>query len=190
MLVANAPSLDGLLAEAKAQHAQALAEYDRIASYLRRRPIRPGWFYARSTWILRGEYEDVPRRFLDLRKPNLGRTQEAVLGDVDDIATELGFEDGDALREHLRTMRRPTLGEYVEALVADPRPRYDTRMGTDATNTDRQRRFRQARPAGICARCPRYMARQAMPGKTVCEDCAAKAYENLKAWRARRRAIA
>ena len=49
-------------------------------------------------------------------------------------------------------------GLLIQALAKLDGAGYDTVM---ATNAERQRRFKQSRPAGICVKCPRYMMREA-----------------------------
>ena len=77
-------------------------------------------------------------------------------------------------------------GLLIQALAKLDGAGYDTVM---ATNAERQRRFKQSRPAGICVKCPRYMMREALPGRTLCEDCMAKEAARVKAWRDRTRPL-
>lgn len=184
-------TLASVLEDARAQHEAALAEYHRITKYLKRRPIRPGWVYQGGQWILRGEYSDIPRRFLDLRKPSgpPRSLDDCQLGDEDDLAGELGFTNGDDLREHLRTLKRPTLGESVESLMAHLAKRTDSQYhnGYMASNAERQAKILADRAAkGLCKRCPSYLARPATSG-TLCDEHRASETARVDVWRKKRR---
>ena len=155
--------------EARERFAEALDRYEAVNGALKRRPIRPGYIIDRGRWRIRGEYVDVPRRFLDLTP---SRRAEG-MGDVDDKAAELGFEDGDALREYLADVRRPVLAEFM-------RERYANAM----TGSERQAAYRdRLRDAGKCSRCPR----PARPGKANCQECTDAAAGAVKAARERKR---
>lgn len=196
---------------------ESSAEDEAIESALRRQPVHPGYYWDEHTrrFELRGEYVDIPRRFLAfatrLERARLSFHANA-LGDVDDRATVLGFEDGDALRdwmlgrpekleprapaETLRSnLRRAgfTLpldtveGILAEALATLDGAVYDSTVGKQ---TEYQRRWRANRPEGVCQRCPLYQSRDAKPGRTLCEDCLAKLAEGVRRSRARRKANA
>ena len=79
-------------------------------------------------------------------------------------------------------------GLLAEALANLDGAGYDS--GTMASNAERQRRWRDSRPAGICQRCPRYLMRPAKEGRTLCEDCIVTLAENVRRSRKRRRAAA
>ena len=109
------PSYAELRDEARGRYHEALERYAAVNDELKDKPIRPGWFYKDGKWRLRGEYANVPKRFLDMRPPTgpPRSMTDARLGDEDDKATELGFEDGGALLEHLSTMRRPIIADFM-----------------------------------------------------------------------------
>jgi len=134
---------------------------------MKRRLLVPGWHALRGRLILRGEWADVPRRFLDLSRPREG------MGDVDDRAGELGFGDGDELRAYLATCRRPVIAEFVRAeYAANAMPQ------AERNRTMRSRRLE----AGLCTRCGKAPIRE---GKTTCEPCNATAAAAVRASRAR-----
>jgi hypothetical protein len=109
--LADVPSKAALAADARDRFAQALEEYDRINKALSAQPIVPGRYYSVGRWIVRGEFEDVPRRWLDLsQRPATGAF--TVEGSLDDRAAELGFDDGDALRAWMLDARRPVAKDF------------------------------------------------------------------------------
>jgi hypothetical protein len=164
------PSERDLRDEARGRFAEALELYEAVAGAIKRRPLTPGWIRLRGKLTLRGEWVDVPRRFLDLRKPREG------YGDVDDQAERYGFEDGDELREYLATCRRPVLAEFVRSEYVNA-----TMPQAERNRTMRERRLE----AGLCTRCGKAPAREA---KTTCGPCNAIARAAVEASRERKRA--
>lgn len=156
--------------EARERFAEALDRYEAVNGALKRRPIRPGYIIDRGRWRLRGEYVDVPRRFLDLTP---SRRSEG-MGDVDDKAAELGFEDGDALREYLADVRRPVLAEFMRERYANAMPQ------AERNKTMRERRLER----GLCSRCGRVAPR---PEKTTCQPCNDRAAQAVAASREAKR---
>ena len=157
--------------EARERFAEALDRYEAVNGALKRRPIRPGYIIDRGRWRLRGEYVDVPRRFLDLTP---ARRAEG-MGDVNDKAAELGFEDGDALREYLADVRRPILADYVRMEYVNA-----TMPQAERNKTMRERRLER----GLCSRCGRVAPR---PEKTTCQSCNDRAAQAVAASREAKR---
>lgn len=115
-----------------------LARYEELSASLKASPITPGYYLQRGRLILRGEFEDVPRRFLELKDRREG------YGDADDRAhafAHLGIEDGDALVAWMKTAKRPRRAEYVS--YRRPKDRSKKRM----------RKARAALPKGFCHCC-------------------------------------
>lgn len=194
-MLAGSPTFDRLLAIAREETERELEAYERLTKRLARKPIKPGWIYKNGRWILRGEYEDIPRRFLDTRPPSgpPRSLSDCRLGDEDDKAAELGFADGDALREHLRTLQRPTIGKALERLLAGTLAKPTDRLYHDGmmNGAERQRKVLEDRAAkGWCRRCPSYLARPAMPGRTLCEDHSAAEVARVATWRAKKKLAA
>lgn len=140
---------------ARQRYGEAKERYEQIAGPLRRRGVRPGWYYDPHTRRerLAGEWDDVPTRFLDLRGR---RTAD---GDIDDRATPLGFADGEALRTWLCDNESPprlkdsiaqvTQEAYDEGAILDTEvrsiePRYLTAYG-EYTPTHKHRLLCSAR---------------------------------------------
>jgi hypothetical protein len=59
----------------------------------------------------------------------------------------------------------------------------------DPKNAERQKRFQENRPEGICARCPRYLMRPARPGRTLCDGCHGKMVDRVREWRKKTRLV-
>ena len=185
-----------------------------------RQPVRAGYYWDEGSrrFELRGEFVDIPRRFLAYAT----RAERCApsfhlraLGDVDDRADALGFEDGDALRAwmlsrpdralgknstvgRLRSMLRKAgytfpvetvEGMLAEAQAAGPKTKRGRKAAARDANAERQRRWRESRPAGICVRCPRYLMRAAKPGATLCDECIARLAANVQRSRERKRAV-
>ena len=125
--LADLPSKADLRAEARSRFAQALADYERVNQALTAQPIVPGRFFTVGRWVLRGEYDDVPRRYLDMsEKPGAGAL--VADGSLDDRAEALGFEDGDGLRAWMIEARRPTLKDFERPPQALPYSVADVRF--------------------------------------------------------------
>ncbi len=82
--------------------------------------ITPDWVWSGKRWKVAGEFADVPRRYLDLsKKPTMPPVQTENLvarvhGNIDDVATQVGFESEDELREWLnRNPAPPTIKSYL-----------------------------------------------------------------------------
>ena len=105
------------------------------------RPIRPGYVEARGRLLIRGEFENVPKRYLDLSDRRIG------YGDVDDRAHEfepLGIQDGDDLIAWMQDAKRPLLADYVIDVSAKP----------PMTAAEKMRAMRARKVAqGLCASC-------------------------------------
>ena len=148
----------------------ALDEYDAISKSLLASPVSPGWYYRRGKWILRGEFADVPKRFLDLRsRPGVFGTRDEALGNVDDRAHEfehLGIYNGDDLIAWMQRAKRPRKRSYtIEERVPA------------STSAERMRAKRlRARAEGLCIVCCQVPARE---GKTSCLWCNDKAAQTM-----------
>lgn len=121
--------------------AQALEAYDAINRSLKARPVRPGYVEAHGRILIRGEFENVPKRYLDLSDRRIG------YGDVDDRAHEfepLGIYDGDDLVAWMQDAKRPLLADYVIHESAIPK----------GTVAERMKAMRARKAAlGLCASC-------------------------------------
>jgi hypothetical protein len=106
------------IAELERARPASTVDDDALERSLRAQPVHPGYYWDSKTkrFELRGEYVDIPKRFLALatrkERARPGFASQA-LGDVDDRAGALGFEDGDALRAWM--LERPDRGYYVRS---------------------------------------------------------------------------
>lgn len=115
-----------------------LERYHAINYSLTVKGIRPGYIETRGRLTLRGEYEDVPARFLDKSDRREG------YGDVDDRAHEfahLGIDDGDALVQWMKSARRPRKADFMREVSGSSGSR------------ERMRKLRANLPEGFCACC-------------------------------------
>ena len=186
----------------------------RIEAELRRQPVHPGYYWDQGTrrWELRGEFEDVPKRFLalaplrDRRRPTFANE----LGDLDDRATALGFEDDGAFLAWMqarpdhskRPAVRSALGysagdvHHAARLLKQPARVAEERLSralvahdagcycSDMTAAQRMKAYRARRAAqGLCSVCAQVPARA---GKATCEACNDGAKARVAAGRARK----
>lgn len=143
----------------------AMQNYELVNRSLLATPVRPGfvWDRKRKRMVLRGEFANVPKRFLDLSERSEG------YGNVDDRAQEftaIGIIDGDDLVRWMETAVRPVKKAFVF--------RYD-----HYPSGIRVRRLRaRAVLAGRCMVCGRAKDRARKHLKT-CYWCNAKAAERV-----------
>jgi hypothetical protein len=87
-----------------------------------RRAIQPDWVYSGGKWKRSGDFDDIPTRFLDLsNKPKAAPAQlgEGNLvarshGNIDDVATQAGYPDSEALKARLAaSVEKPTITSYL-----------------------------------------------------------------------------
>jgi len=132
-----------------------LERYHAVNYALTLQGIRPGYVTVTGgRLVMRGEFEDVPKRFLDRTDRREG------YGDVDDRAGELGFVDGDELVAWMKRARRPRKADFLR-----PVP------GTTGSR-DRMARKRAKRDDGACIVCTKEPARE---GRATCYWCSAAA---------------
>ena len=129
--------------------AEALARYDAVNRSLLEKPIRPGfvWDPRKRRLVLRGEFADVPRRFLRFDDRREG------YGDVDDRAHEfhyLGITTGDDLIAWMQTVRRPVRKEFLM------RERKPAPPANPAAVRARVAKHREARAADRCQVSPKH----------------------------------
>lgn len=151
----------------------ALEAYCAINYSLTAQGITPGYLTAKGgKLVLRGEFVDVPRRFLDT-------SQKAdAWGSLDDRAHEFeayGIEDGDALLAWMKNARRPLKRDFrIE--IAEP-----------SGSRERMARKRAKREDGKCVVCTKEPARE---GRSTCEWCSAAAAIRMARRRERAKALA
>jgi hypothetical protein len=95
--------------------AQATEQYDRINPIACGATVRPGYVLVRGRLLIRGEWETVPKRYLDLSDKREG------YGDVDDRAHEFeafGIRDGDDLIEWMRNAHWPRKADLMVKVEA------------------------------------------------------------------------
>jgi hypothetical protein len=106
---------------ARQHHAVDASEFSRLSPG--KLGVRPDWVWTGKRWRMAGEFEDVPKRFLNLEdrpkdppfETGVGNIVARVHGDLDDVATESGHADGDSLLRWMQEHpRAPRVGDYVE----------------------------------------------------------------------------
>ena len=139
----------------------ALEQYHAINYSLTVQGITPGYIELKDGRLqMRGEFEDVPRRFLDRSDRRAG------YGNIDDRAQEFqsyGIDDGDALLAWCKSARRPRKAEFTQELTIDP-------------SAPRMARRRARREDGKCVVCVREDAREE---RATCHVCNARAMERV-----------
>jgi hypothetical protein len=100
--------------------------------------------------------------------------------------------EAERLRSLLRKAGYTLPLDTVEGLLCEALANLDSTQYHNedmGSNAERQKRILADRRAkGFCARCPSYLARPTLAGRTLCEDCMAKETARVQAWRKRRKA--
>jgi hypothetical protein len=155
----------------------ALQNYERMNRALLARPVTPGfaWDRKRKRLVLRGEFANVPKRFLDLSQRSEG------YGNADDRAGEfhpMGIVDGDDLLRWMETARRPVRRDFIYSFEFKRAPQDPT---LNAARVARFRRF--AKADGKCAICGKNPRREGRNNRgkfyRTCYWCSAKAAERV-----------
>ena len=119
---------------------------------------------------IRGEYGNADRQAFEYTKAEV----LALRGDLRKAGWLMPFD--------------ATEGLLLEALETFDRAQHEYRDDREPpSNATRQQRFQAKRPAGICARCPRYRMVEALPDRTLCADCMANETARVAAWRKAKR---
>lgn len=109
-------------------------------------------------------------------------------GNSDRAAFGYNQTEAKALRSILRKAGYTLPLDAVEGLLAEALARLDGSLYHDTMSSDRQKRLEDSkRQGGLCVRCPKYIARPALPGRTLCDDCMAKETARVADYRKRRR---
>lgn len=156
----------------------ALSRYETLNRSLLATPVKPGfaWDTKLKRLVLRGEWADVPKRFLDLSERSEG------YGNVDDRAHEfeaLGIIDGDDLVRWMQTARRPLKSNF--------RFVYSFGNRHPGPSSGRMRAKRQRdQEAGLCIMCCKESAREK---KRTCAWCSYSASVRVARAREERKAL-
>jgi hypothetical protein len=103
---------------ARTLHADALEQYQQIAKTIKPGTLKPSWVWHDGKWQLAGEYEDVPKKFLDLKtKPKMppvqtGQFLSRVDGDLDEKAAMLGMDESGVLDWMKNNGRQPRIVDF------------------------------------------------------------------------------
>lgn len=170
-------------------YALALARYQAVNRSLLAQGVKPGFVWRKGRLVLRGEFENVPRRFLDLSERSEG------YGNADDRAHEfeaLGIVDGDDLVRWMQTARRPMRSQY-RFVFAIPGSRY--KPSRKRMRRWRANRLSQAAEVGgnMCRPCGG-LARDGINPRTgepykTCDDCNAAATRRMQLRRKKNSAL-
>lgn len=147
-------------------YALALARYQAVNRSLLAQGVKPGFVWRKGRLVLRGEFENVPRRFLDLSERSEG------YGNADDRAHEfkpLGIVDGDDLLHWMQTAKRPMKAHHTHFVFVIPGSRYKP------SRKRMQRLRKRAVAEGCCMVCgkPKEQDRAALGTCYWCSNQAA-----------------
>ena len=186
-MITGKPAKGGLVFDSDG-YELALGNYERINRSLLETPVMPGfaWDPKRKRLVLRGEFADVPRRFLDFSQRSAG------YGNVDDRAQEfhaLGIIDGDDLLRWMQTAVRPVKREFRFSFDEN------RRLAQEYPSRERLNAFRRrARNDGRCMVCGKNPRREGKNNRghvyRTCYWCNAKAAERVARAREAKKGLA